>query len=653
MTDPSTPGANVASEHAHVGVQAQVVHGDVIYQVPPDATAEQKFRVGANYLNGRMPPQALKLIEEAAMHGYDTWELRFHRLIGLLSGRTLRQFSEADIAKLDDARRGWVPGPEDRWALGVRTVSRLVDLLISRKSTADVDVDGIVQSIEDLAAEPREMILQHLEVFLSGALDERMWHLELEDAKDSQKANDRLGRVWIFFQPPPAGPRVRQPTPIRTRESERLLAIVSTGLLSAAACFIAGSLLWHFNIWGLIAFIAAVVSGRACAFRGLEWCFRVSQRRLMDARYLRPLRRRTSRPSDRFASGVDDLFNHYFETWVPGDRDRSAWLLQTAGIRSFMRDEIVEVYRDEKVKPEHVAWLVRHRLEEVRQAFRDGTLWAYRDQLRIRTTTKLAFAASLAIFSISATGVVVALSAEPMSDAISTAIATLSGSLAALGWLRILVERRRADADFDEHDRRKASTEAAFNRWKARLADKPTDPEMAGWLDCDRKILLDFAMRHYQVPRSRVIAHTFIELPGDNYKRARVRNGPWRYSAYKLLVFLLTNDGVHQVEADLDFDEGSYQERQRISFSYDAITAVTATVNKRAKRMFDLGLSNGQSIKVTVTDPSTNLIQEGEDEEQVSDVQWDATSLANTLRVLEGVATSGRDWIRSRDRQSV
>jgi hypothetical protein len=420
-------------------------------------------------------------------------------------------------------------------------------------------------------------------------------------------------------------------------------------LLAAVACYIGLGLLLHLDIWGLAAFAAAVVSGRACAVKGLEWRFLVDQRRAMDSRYLPAQPRRAPRPSDKFASGVSDLFDRCFETWSPSDRDRSAWLSQTSGIRSFLRDEIVEVYRESRIKAEGVAWLVRHRLDEVRRSFREGTLWAYCDQFRVRPATKLAFGGGLAIFAASVVGVVAA-QPDHLAGAVSMTIGVLSGWRAARRWARIVLERRRAVADQAEYDRRLAATKAAFEKWQERLADKPSDPEMATWLACDRKILLDLAMRHYQVPRSRLIAHAFIELPAGSYKRARVRHGPWRYSAYKLLVFLLTDDGVHQVEADLDFEDGSYRERERMSFGYDAITAVTATVDKRAQRTFDLSLNNGQSIKVAVTDPSTNLIQEGEDEEKLADAQWDATSLANTLRVLERVAVGGREGIRNRDR---
>jgi hypothetical protein len=659
MTEPGSTPNNVAGDNARVGVQAQVVHGDVIYQVPPDALPEDEFQVGVNYLNGRMVPQSLKLIQDAFAHGHDTWMLRFHWLVALLSGRTLRQFSEEDITRLEAARSGRPAEPEDNWADGVRIISRLVDLLISPESIADVEL--IVKEFDSLSAKPREMILQHLEVFLTGALDDQMWERELQDAKAKQQAGNRKDRAWMFFEAVPAEPRVRKPNPPRIGTPEQQATIASTVVLAAATYCIGWELLSHLDFWGLAAWTVAIVSGGAWAASGLELGFLTNQRRVMDARYLPSPGRPKASLRDDFTHGVDNLFDHYSNIWVPHGVDRSDWLTTTSGIRKFLRDEIVEVYRHEgeiagdnskeKASAEQVVWLVQHRLQEVRRFFRNGTLWRYRDQLQAPAITKLAFVGCLSIFALSVVGLSVSLPIGLRTCAVLMVIAIASGALAGRGWARILLELRRETTERGEHDRRLADTKTAFERWQEKLTGKPTDPEMASWLDCDRKMLLEFAMRHYQIPRGRLITHAFIELPGESYKRARVLGGPWRYSAYRLLVFLLTDDGVHQVEVDLDFNDGSHQERKRISFGYDAITAVTATTANYAQRTFVLGLGNGESIEVTVTDPGTNLIQDGEDEEQVSAAQLAATSLANTLRVLEGVAAGGPEWIRSRDRQ--
>ena len=71
MTTPHAASGNFAADASHVGVQAGTVHGDVwVYQVPEDASPEQKYRIGVNYLDGGMPMKACELINEAIARGY-------------------------------------------------------------------------------------------------------------------------------------------------------------------------------------------------------------------------------------------------------------------------------------------------------------------------------------------------------------------------------------------------------------------------------------------------------------------------------------------------------------------------------------------------------------------------------------------------------
>src|SRR5262249_2703998 len=139
-------------------------------------------------------------------------------------------------------------------------------------------------------------------------------------------------------------------------------------------------------------------------------------------------------------------------------------------------------------------------------------------------------------------GVGQAVLAGPSSAAPSTALLLAAGWFAGYAWLEILLERRQDAADDDEADQAYAGDEEAFRRWQDRLADKPSDPEMAAWLDCDRKILLSKALEHYRLAMSNVLAYAVIEAGIGRTKHARVRGGPWRYQGYRLLLFLLTGD---------------------------------------------------------------------------------------------------------------
>jgi hypothetical protein len=148
-----------------------------------------------------------------------------------------------------------------------------------------------------------------------------------------------------------------------------------------------------------------------------------------------------------------------------------------------------------------------------------------------------------------------------------------------------------------------------------------------------------------------VITHAFIEAPAATHKSARVRNGPPRYSRYHLLLFLLTTDGVRQMTADLDFENGSFHDRHRTNFRFDAVAAVHVSETDDHQRTFKLELVNGHSISAQVTEASTEQLAPGEDPESLSRTALDATGLTTTLHVLEGIAAEGKEWIKHESQQ--
>lgn len=228
------------------------------------------------------------------------------------------------------------------------------------------------------------------------------------------------------------------------------------------------------------------------------------------------------------------------------------------------------------------------------------------------------------------------------------ALALASGSVAGNGWLRIVLERRRFSAESEESARELSQRQKALARWRAKLADKPSDLEMAAWLNCDRKILMDWAMRHYRLNASDVIGHAFVEAPAaPERKRARVRNGPWRYSRYRVLVFLLTLDGVRQAGSYLDFENISFRDWHRTNYRFDAVASVHVTESPGGHpRTFEMKLVNGQSIDVEVPESGAEVLQKGEDSKTLSRVALDSSGLTNTLHILEGIAAEGKEWIK-------
>ena len=58
---------------------------------------------------------------------------------------------------------------------------------------------------------------------------------------------------------------------------------------------------------------------------------------------------------------------------------------------------------------------------------------------------------------------------------------------------------------------------------------------------------------------------------------------------------------------------------------------------------------NGDPISVIVTDLDPEDIQQGEDEDSLSEAALDAANVANTLHVLEGIAAEGKGWFQERE----
>ncbi|MEU0150427.1 hypothetical protein [Micromonospora fulviviridis] len=206
MTAPTA--TNVAQGHAHVGIQAQAIHGNAYYyQLPPDASAEEKFRSGVKYLDARMLSTAQTLIEEAVAEGYRTNEVHFHRLLALLSGRTLRQLASEDFDRLNaicqdvaEHRR------HDEWSGGLRAVLRLLDCLHTG------EIEQTVKEIDELAPDQRRKIVDHLGLLLEGPMVDQMWRRSVEQARVGRTANQRGGTDLEILPPQPratAGPSSR------------------------------------------------------------------------------------------------------------------------------------------------------------------------------------------------------------------------------------------------------------------------------------------------------------------------------------------------------------------------------------------------------------------------------------------------------------
>lgn len=146
-------------------------------------------------------------------------EVLFHWLIAVLSGRTVRQFSQEEIDQLRHSRVRYAEAGDDVWADGVRLIYRLLDSVLpslaakAEPAVAKTDMSLLVKQFDSLGEKQRDMVRPHLELFLTGPLQDEMWQPELTIAQSQQHSSGRLGRAWMFFQPVPAKVVPRRPGP--------------------------------------------------------------------------------------------------------------------------------------------------------------------------------------------------------------------------------------------------------------------------------------------------------------------------------------------------------------------------------------------------------------------------------------------------------
>ncbi|MCA2191017.1 hypothetical protein [Nonomuraea cavernae] len=601
---------------------------------------QETFKVGLNSLRGGMAQEAREHIRDAViLRDYVNGRSCFYLLLALLSGRTLQQVPPNEIAMLRCVRSALKD--DDEWTDAIKLVDHLLTSRPTEGGAADVE-----KELQELTDEQRNDVLQHMEMFLDSSAEDALWARAFDEARSDRWAKDRLRRAWKFFQPEPAGARVRPADPVRIRPGTWTGATVTTALALVTVGFIGATAWQHAGTAAVSALLALAAGCYASVRSGVEWRCRKERRQAKDREYLRRPAATTS--GDGFASKIDRQFDHYFALYTPRGADRAQWLSETAGVRRALRDEVVTIYRESTVNAKRVAWLTRYLVADVARRWQAGTLWDYRKETRVPMLVKgMCVLAAMAAAVAGAFLVWSGAHVRPfqVSPAALAAVALVWS--AARVWLRIAAEYRRHSVDEAEKKSLLAGRQAAFDRWKRRLADRPDDLEMARWLECDRKALMEEAMGLYRLKRHDVLAHAFIEAPATpSYDRARVEKGPWRYSKYKILLFLLTKDGVRQLTVHLDFRKATFPSRARTNYRYDAFTSVQVAETDNGENVFELTLTNGDPIRVKVTDPPTDVTEnEDKDPQGASQVTLGTAGLDNALHVLEGVAAEGKEWI--------
>jgi hypothetical protein len=662
MTIPNGSPVNVAGDGSRVGVQAGyadidtvIIPGNVQLTVGQDASPAAKYQAGVENLKSGNPRAARELIWTSMMHSPVNSEVLFHWLIAMLSDRTVRQFSQEEIDQLRRSRARYAEAGDDAWADGVRLIYRLLDSLLpllpslaakAEPAMAKTDMSLLIKQFDSLGEKQRVMVRPHLELFLTGPLQDEMWERELTIAQSQQHSGGRLGRAWMFFQPVPAKVVLPSPRPEWISPVVRLTMRASACLFVAAAGYLGWEFLWHRAFLGLLGFAAAVVGGAVAAAADLEWRFPTERRRLKDEQFRVTNRSAPSLPGDELADRVDKLFKRYLDRYAPDTAQRERWKASVAGFRKFHRDEIIEICRSSGIHANEVAWLIRYEVRQLERGWQNGTLYEYRRELIPRPGSVAGRRTGMTVLVLGGVWAIVALRVHPLAD-MTDVVALLSAFWTWRCWLRVNLDRKRYAADSEEHAKRQVMIDKEYARWSEILRARPEDADMAGWLGCDRTVLLGRALDHFKLPRSRLNAYAFLEEPGVAVKRARIEGASWRYAGYQLRIFLLAEDGVRQVRAYLGFMKGTLTERERTSYRYDAIVSVRVLREAR-RQTFEFRLTAGDPITVRVRDADPDKTQQDQDiapgedtqeaREEEEDTALDVTSAADLLHMLERVA---------------
>ncbi|MEV4806274.1 hypothetical protein AB0K18_40265 [Nonomuraea sp. NPDC049421] len=643
-------------DEAHVDAQIGYVDGNVtIYSVSDNDQPDRKYQVGLNYLKGDMPRRAETLIRDAAMFGCRSSEVAYYWTLAILSGRSFDHLGPDEFTHLSAASTMAAEFPHDAWRQAFDVVIELINCITEEEEHGAPDLTRFSAAFDAYRGLPkvrRDEIHRHLEMILNGWIQDRVEELEAQYVQAKRFSGDRGRRVWKFFEPTPAAPRRLPAAPPVLDAGKRFQAVLGSVLAGLGV-------LWIVSLTASSSLIAVII---VLALAGV-W---------LTTTIMYALPRRSAdrgRPpggwNQNFGAAVSSSVDHWFQVSGPANpiaAQQFAW--DSVPVREKLKADLVYLYGGDHSRVGPIRWLIKWHAENAARQFGSGV------PLR-REDVPIAVLAGNGALLIA--GFIVLIGAGSASFLGLLGAGLLMGIGAATSWndsLNYLAAALNHPRTVSEADRRWAAEQQEYQRWSGVLADRPSDAEMAAWLDHDKMMIKSLALKHYGLSNRDVIAHLTLTEGAPRCRRARVLYGPLRYSAYVVLLFLLTEGGVRQVTVDLDFFSGAIHDERRTTFRYEMIaSARVAEVAVRFEhghrhvmareeiqphvqqtlilsRAFRLSLVNGQHIDVLVDSFEQGLIDRTrEDITFLTALALDTSGVTGALRILEAVSAEGREWL--------
>lgn len=649
MNDGSGFTHNSAAYNSTVGIQAETVHNPTV-NIHADASPQEKYKVGVRYLEDGVPSRARDMISDAIAHGHDGAEVRFHWVLAMLSARAYHDLSTEELQRLRQASGLTGTYAEGEWKDALRVAFELLAML----STADGETGRVLERLLALSPGQRDAILHHLDLVLTGGLKDSLWAENRERAEAVRFANDRVQRVWAYFEPDPIGPRALPPRP-STAVAARAILPLRAGLFVVVTAFLWILALVADPAAAVIELLVALGAGLTAAHFGRGWWYQEHWLKAKNRESHIPHTRDPASTGDGFTNRVRHSFDHYFSTRVPHGFAPHEWFGYTVQIRNALVAEIALLYRESRISVDRVNWLIRYLAEDARDRHNKGTLFDHRDQNQTPAVAKalcVAALITLGITTLTLLGTVASgVGAWQMLLAIlAVAGAAWSGHAAASSWLEAWGEERRLAEETQEYQEQLTARQVAYQNWKSFLdTTRPSELEMETWLTCDKTLFVDEALRHYQLTWRDLITHTILMTPARPYKRGRVKGGPWRYSRYSFRLFLVTQDGVREISSEFDFTDAKRGDEQRSNYRFDALSSVQVTERAHVGYDLELILTNGPARNIRVKDADTHQLAPDENAQEIAEINLNSAGFIHTFRLLEGIAADGKGWIERND----
>ncbi|MBG6096075.1 hypothetical protein [Nocardioides luteus] len=633
---------------AIIGTHIGVHHEDNrTYVTSEGASPEEKFESALNAIDGGLLDRARMLIDDVIASDSRSARIYFYWAIAVLGSKSQHDLTSKDKRELNMIVERVGRIPDDSWRLALEVVLDLAGYRpkdVGWWRTWEAHLDA-------LTIEQQTMVNEHLDRLMPSAALEAIWTQRCATARSNQFRDNRRGRIELFFEAEPAEPRLVAPHDNRAGDTQASLP--GRYALVAVAALVIGviALLTQPLLATAELTMTAATAVAALAF-GCRWADRVAD--------LAPS------PSDAvpayttgqtgFTHQVRQRFTEHFTTYRPPAFDLSAWLAETTTERERLAHEIARSYRESTTTVENLDWIIRHLAREARDHAVSAQSPEPSERLSPAATKVLCIGlTSAAGVALLATLVTIVSGFEPSHIGLSlTASLLLIWSLkrAVPDTLEVRSEQRRLDREHAERRTEYESRMAAYRRWKARLEDRPSETEMQTWLNADKTIFIAEVLDNYRLRWSRLVTHTFLVTPNPPYRKARVKNGPWRYTRYAFHLFLVTPEGVREVSTEIDAQSARRGKELRDSYRFDALTSVRVTDDKRAGYNLELTLTNGPAREIHIKDANAQQVlpANGEpqiyDHEEFSRIDLDATGFVHTFHLLEGIAADGKAWAR-------